>query len=422
MMFNVSFSSCRAWQSSLFAGRSQPGRLRFRFKSSFLVLPASRFHDILLNRESHPTLNAYKGAPLSTLSPSMRGYVLGDLARVVDQDANPASSFEDPLPGECVNGDQRGMTRAEYDWSRDGLRIECKSGMLTWHASRNLWACHFSSVKLRPHQRFDELLLVLYTPRRIYICRHGGKLGLASAGRRTACRGHQIIICGPRHVKDWTSSLAAIISKLDGIKSDCSVLYELPLTDDRVRQMLGRRPSSAMCNVFQNVPLAEVSPSERGRRIEALVRCIDGVVNPKALIVDPTPGRSINGVSRGYGQAEFDWLRDGVRIECKSGQLSWDDYWCRWKVSFSNIKIYDSVTRQSHFDELFLALYTPSGIYIFKHDLKFALSSCGRRTDATGFQIQVYGPCKEFDWEAALEVILQKVDSSDCERVAHVQW
>lgn len=269
---------------------------------------------------------------------------------------------------------------------------------------------------------YDELLLVLYTPEFIYFYRHDGNMGLASSGQRTAHEGQQIMLRGPPQEEYWLSSLRAILGVLDSETNGCARLYSMPLTDYRIPSILSRWTESIMPQrIFRNVPLGQCCPNERAMRIQTLVRCVDGILNPHSLISDPAPGYTISGACRSVYTAEYDWCRNGVRIECKSGQLRWEKSSRRWKVVFSSVKVGDVVTPRP-FDELLLGFYTPRGIYIFKHDVHFGLFRGGCRTAATGYGIQVYGPRRVSDWMSALDAILAKFDDSGCERIAYVQW
>merc|ERR1712039_346967 len=120
-------------------------------------------------------------------------------------------------------------------------------------------------------------------------------------------------------------------------------------------------------HAYKGVPLMEKSPAARGLILQSLVRVVDGLVHMNAHIVDATAGRCINGRARGARRAEYDWIRDGSRIECKSAQLSFDAKKRHWLFGFLNIKLGPCDTSaQSTFDELLLALYTPRGVYIYR--------------------------------------------------------
>lgn len=89
---------------------------------------------------------------------------------------------------------------------------------------------------------------------------------------------------------------------------------------------------------------------------------------------------------------------------------------------FAGIKLARLTKRSVLFDELLLGLYTPRGIYIYRHDMYFGVSSCGVATAEAGYSIQLYGPCGTLQWDHALSAILRKLDESGCKRVALVQW
>ena len=111
------------------------------------------------------------------------------------------------------------------------------------------------------------------------------------------------------------------------------------------------------------------------------------------------------------------WRRDELRVACKSSGLNWESGKRRWTVLFSKVKTDEC-------DELLLALYTPRGVYVHRHDGQLGLSMHGKSTAATGRVIQVAGPrgAGAQDWRAALDVILEKLESRGCARVAEIGW
>ena len=95
----------------------------------------------------------------------------------------------------------------------------------------------------------------------------------------------------------------------------------------------------------------------------------------------------------------------------------------RWRVCFANVK---PAGAEGAYDELLLALYTPRGVYVYRHDLRLGMSTNGKATEATGRTItlgaDVWGPCDVESWQSALDgAILPKLDESGCERVAEVR-
>ena len=77
----------------------------------------------------------------------------------------------------------------------------------------------------------------------------------------------------------------------------------------------------------------------------------------------------------------------------------------------------------SNLDELLLALATPRGVYIYRHDLQVAVHRNGRLTDLTGHQIRMYGPQGETSWQVVVNNnFLPKLDESGSERLAFIDW
>ncbi|CAE8587410.1 unnamed protein product [Polarella glacialis] len=149
--------------------------------------------------------------------------------------------------------------------------------------------------------------------------------------------------------------------------------------------------------------------------LESFVRQQDQKLNPGADFQVANAGLCVNGQQRSRGMAEYDWLRDGVRVQLKSSQLGWDrDCWC---VKFYTVKLNWENPDLPCFDDLLLALYTPRGIYMYRHDLTLGVSTCGIMTNITGSQIVVSGPRGVNSWSEALDVILQKLDGSGCTRL-----
>jgi hypothetical protein len=60
-------------------------------------------------------------------------------------------------------------------------------------------------------------------------------------------------------------------------------------------------------------------------------------------------------------------------------------------------------------DDLYLALYTPSGVFVFKHDGKFGISTQGKAQAATGGIVGVYGPFRESSISKATESVVEKM-------------
>lgn len=380
-----------------------------------LLLSASDFSDILERKTRGESL--YATAPLGGLNGKLRGDLLAALVRTAAQDIYPHSQFKDPVPGLCVNGSRRCVGRAECDWLQDGRRVECKTGRLSW--AGNQWTIRFCDVKFAVGSSggaFDNLVLGLYTPQALFIYLHDGLLGKSAQGTRTACSGHIVQLRGPRGEATWQLALASILRKLDSPTNSCQRIAEIPLNDHRV-ETLYQAMSSTTMRAYSRTPLAEGSTAMRGLRIEAVARRVDKMLNPGARADEGNEQVWGHDSTKGGPARRCDWIRDGQRIECKSAQLSWDGR--SWKFAFQHVKLGGVI--ESSFDELLLGLYTPAGLYIYKHDLKLGVSSAGLRTATYGCVIKLAGPHAESDWQKSLAAILEKLDGC-CDRLALIEW
>lgn len=259
------------------------------------------------------------------------------------------------------------------------------------------------------------------SPSSIHFYRHDGQFGISSHGISTASKGHQFQIQGPSGVADWSQSLDAMLEKLED-SNRCIRLAVVPSTDSRLEALVHQSCDMTQ-QVFEQCPLSDLSPATRALRIQELVRCVDAVLKPHVPITSAIAGLCRSSLRRrGSHQAEYDWCRGGVRVECKSARLRYEPVGRRWGAHFNNIKFSRSPEFVSQFDELLLGLYTPQGIYIYRHDSEFGLASQGIATAGLGYTIQVYGPTGVMDWKCALDSILHKFDGSGCQRIAFVQW
>ena len=78
--------------------------------------------------------------------------------------------------------------------------------------------------------------------------------------------------------------------------------------------------------------------------------------------------------------------------------------------------------RDAAFDELLLAVYTPEGVHLFRHDGRSGVTTSGVSTAATGKSIQFVGPKYESDWRVALGEIRGKMQEKGCRPLAFVPW
>lgn len=148
---------------------------------------------------------------------------------------------------------------------------------------------------------------------------------------------------------------------------------------------------------YVGVPLSTLS--NRGNVLERVLRRFLELSTGNSA-TDPDLGTNISGKKRGRNNAPYDFLLGDRRVEVKSTQLRWDQR--RWLAHWSAVK-------PSEHDDLYLVLYTPSGVFVFKHDGKFGNSTCGKAQAAMGGAVRVYGPCHEISISKATEAVVEKM-------------
>eukprot|EP00933_Yihiella_yeosuensis_P058911 TRINITY_DN5968_c0_g2_i1.p1 TRINITY_DN5968_c0_g2~~TRINITY_DN5968_c0_g2_i1.p1 ORF type:complete len:404 (-),score=47.36 TRINITY_DN5968_c0_g2_i1:102-1313(-) len=375
---------------------------------SIAVFPVNKFQNII--DAVDVTGSAYVACPLFQLTNGHRGKFLELLAREVYSQMHPLATVEDAPRGLCVNGNVRSSRQTEVDWLCDGLRVECKSSQLTWDKGKRTWRVQFRNVK--PHS-FDQLFLVIYSPRKLVFVQHDTVLGLARNPDKTLLDAHTISISAKRNTSCWESALEQILCKLGSASNGCDIVGELDSSHGWVQQLLAdsQMITSDEEDPYRGTPLSSMSSSLRGRRIEALVKEVDRLLHPSSVFGPPAKDLS------------FDWLRDGLRIECKHAKPYWDTHGQRWCCKFVGIKFaFEGHRSSAWFDELLLAVYTPTGIHVLRHNGSFGISTAGAYSRTGGLSVNVYGPVGVRDVAAALQFMFDKLQKGGCKMIAAISW
>ena len=161
----------------------------------------------LCDRHYGYTSQFYCEDPLAWSSPQLRGLRVEKIVMEVDRLIHANSTFAEPGPEDSIDGKRRGRNMASYDWTRDGKRIEVKHSQLRFDENRRSWYCTFRGVK---RSCFDELLLVIYSPRGLDIFKHDGSYALSNRGAS-----EEIWLRAGTRALDWPSALQAIEAKLE---------------------------------------------------------------------------------------------------------------------------------------------------------------------------------------------------------------
>merc|ERR1711974_114839 len=172
--------------------------------------------------------------------------------------------------------------------------------------------------------------------------------------------------------------------------------------------------------IYADAPLGPMNQIARGLTIQKVVRALDEILHQECVFELPSGSTCWRGRLLGIQSQSCDWLRGGQRIECKSAQLRFHKQLRGWVFQFWHIKLGGLTPKMC--DELVLALYTPAGIHVYRHDFRLGVASNGKATPYSGYSICLCGPSGEADWRIALASILRKLDSSQCVRLAFVDF
>ena len=384
------------------------------FALGFVTFSAFQFQDLW--DDVGPAARAYDGHPLAEMNPTRRGALLQEWARQMLQQKYPASIFADANPGTCVNGQRRGRTQSEFDFTMDRQKIEVKSASLHWVERDKTWGVMFRCVKFShlfsQKATFDVLYLVLFSPKWLYLIEHDMRTAISSSGLSTNVTGHNIRIVGARGAT-LQDSVDAILEKLC-TGGDCSLVARASISDSLISNLCEKHSDDAS-EFFSGKPFSSMSPKLRGSLIEQLVLRIDQMLHPSNSFFVPCDELTVSGGQRGRHRASVDWIRDGKRIEVKHSKLSFSTSRQHWRCNFYDIK-------QDCFDELLLAIYSPKGLDVFKHDGAFGLAKTGRRTGIRGKELRILAPCGELDPLIALQCIIAKLIGNNCQHTASIVW
>ncbi len=162
----------------------------------------------LCDRHDGHTSQFYCEDPLASMSPQLRGLRVQKIVMEVDRLIHANSTFAEPGLEYAIDGKRRRKHRASYDWIRDGKRIEVKHSQLSFGKRDCNWWCSFQKVK---RACFDELLLVIYSPRGLDIFKHDGSYALS---KRHPSMEKIDLRAGTRAL-DWLSALQTMEAKLE---------------------------------------------------------------------------------------------------------------------------------------------------------------------------------------------------------------
>ena len=384
-----------------------------------LKLQAAQFPDALA-QDLSVTQIAYAGDLLFGLHTTPKGRVLQQAIVHTLAMSDGSTPVQEAPPGLCVNGRKRAAHQSEFDFMYGERRVECKGTSLAWSGQH--WCARWSNIKF-DKALFDDLFLALHSPGRIDVLRHDGVSGVSSFGVRTAVHGHQVSVRGSSGLQDPVHACIEILQKMQQAPNGCQHIGSMRTDNRFVHHVIAKErmkeSNSLLAYWYKGIPLSDHSPASRGLRLEKVAYTVDQMLHPGSTFSRTLPTLEQRpGARRGA-----DWVRDSSRVEFKSSSLRWDCSMNRWKAHFAGIKFATpGEAEASSFDELWLGLYSPFGLYLFRHSGTVGRSTNGVSTDVMGHDIKVNGPRNEQRLLAAFEVILRKLKVPACELLATVSW
>ena len=384
-----------------------------------LVLKASAFGHLF---EPGPTEAIYSNTPVRALGQQQQGELLQEWARRMLQEKNPRLAFLDPEPGIRQNGCRRALHQSAYDFLMGGRRVEVKSGRLAWDSTHRSWYARFGSVKLpygeRAEATFDDLYLVIMSPKGLQLIKHDLITGVSTNGKATEVDGHKIQVNGGRNNKVWKDALTEVMRKLLH-QGDCTLVAEESFNklDFSKTFLTSEQSESLPLPASAGALMCAMSSSKRGKHIQTMGCGIDQILNPFQEFSLTLAGGSTSVQKRGTSNASVDWVRGATRVELKSSRMCWVLRHRRWQCNFRCIKPH-------LFDELWLVICSPVGIHFYRSESPghLAFSRSGVATDHLGLQKAVYGRSQQDNPLEALKTIGAKLISEGCELVAMVAW
>ena len=121
-----------------------------------------------------------------------------------------------------------------------------------------LWTVQCQQVRLafgeRAELAFDDLYLVILSPRGFHLIKHDLVTAVSTRGKLTEVQGHMIKMAGRTSTGSWKDALDDILWKLCE-RCGCSLLQEEPFTELRFERFLSERASPAQV-VVAGIPMS----------------------------------------------------------------------------------------------------------------------------------------------------------------------
>ena len=399
-----------------------------------LTLTAAQFPNAF-GVDHSVTQAAYAKDPLFKLHGVRKGRVLQQAVWWTLATTSPCTSLMKPPLGRCANGARRGDNQGEFDFAYGKRRVECKGASMAWVAANRCWSVTWCKIKFRK-AFFDDLFLALHSPGYVDIVLHDGVTGITEAGVKTAFLGHNVRVKAAQGCHDAGEACKQILGKLLSSQNGCRHVASLRSDSGHIAELISQELSTESCRLstfwYKGVPLAQLSASSRGLRLQDMAVAVDQMLHPNSVFRHEVDSSEMVGAlqtqRRGKSRGSADWLRDTIRVEFKSSMLTWHSTHQRWRAQFSCVKFISrvgsrvGVCSDALFDELWLGLYCPFGLYLVQYVGEVGRSRTGVATDDLGHNVAVSGPRREECPRIAIEAILTKLEESGCKLLAILTW
>ena len=387
-----------------------------------VVLASSHFNHVF--NDLGRSRMGYEDDPLAAISEKRRGMLLEGLARSMLERTFPHRPSQDAYRL-LAKSDSRRRAHAEWDFTLGSRRVELKSAKLCFHPSDQCWRVSFFHVKLASGQQnteqpFDDLYLLIYSPDAFHLVKHDLHTGVSSAGARTKDRGHTIKISGKHCQMSWRDALQTIMLKLVQIGA-CSLIGTSFKDDPLVSVLYSKLRHDVLYfrdDVYANVPMSSMSTVVRAYRVQQIACEVDKLLNPNSIFKTAAGELTAGGRRRGTHTAAVDWVQDAVRVEAKYAKVRFDPSAASWRCTFCNIKVESQQDDQPqrYFDELWLAMYSPYGLDIFKHrNFHSAALSRDLPTTSQGRSLLISGRAHDRCVNTALQLMNDKLEAGGAE-------
>ena len=381
---------------TLCGGKQFQGTLSHRIawavqvRRGYMTFSASPFKHLW--EDLGPTAPFYDGHEVIFLNHQRRGIMLEKIAARMLQDKYPDSELKDAVPGTCIDGRRRSLFHAEYDCLLDNKKIEFKSSLLQRKGSK--WCVSFGFFRGINFQLLHELYLIIVSPKSLHLLKHDTYTGVVQSPT-----GDQHISMFGRAGSGWEESFGEILHQLCGVGS-CEDIGSADIWDPLFRQLC--EESMGYCYQFYGgKPFAAMGSILRSFRIKSLIQEVDRLLHPKSKF------------SRLCSSS--DWKRDQTRVAAKLSSLCHCPRKDRWYCYFTGIKL-------GYFNELLLAIYSPRGLDIFRHDGVYGFGNLETVLPGQSKSFSVESAPGENDVWRSLQLIEDQLQANNCPKIASIPW